>query len=62
MSAEELVAKIAEIKNAHDTKKEEIKNLTYLVDKKISEMLSLEKVYADLIFELNKKNKENVVR
>jgi hypothetical protein len=34
MSAEELVAKIAEIKNAHDTKKEVNKNINYLLEKK----------------------------
>jgi hypothetical protein len=62
LTTDELIAKIAEIKSSHDSKKEEIKNLTLLVDKKIEEMLEFERQYANLIFELNKRNKENVIR
>lgn len=62
LTTDEVMAKIAEVKSSHDSKKEEIKNLTLLVDKKIEEMLEYERQYADLIFELNKRNKENVIR
>lgn len=47
---------------AHNTKKEEITNLTRLVDKKIEELMAIEKDYADIIFEVHKRKKENVVR
>jgi len=62
MSKEELIKKISDLAKAHEDKKLEIKNLTFLTDKKIVELVEIEETYVELVVELNKLNQENVVR
>lgn len=60
MNDEEVFKLLDGIVNSHTTKKDEILNLIKLQDKKIEELMKIEKEYADIIFELHERKKKNV--
>lgn len=61
LETDDLLKMVADVTERHQLKKQEIINMTKLVDKKIEELDGLEQEYVQILIEVNKRS-PNVIR